>query len=177
MKEHTCKAKHMHKRTHSYISADLCECEFYQMSNVYETGWYSTSSFDALLTQTDTCARAFLQRDSVMIGNGTKTKNHLELRILIDHSLKLINVRLLPIYFFSPSIFTTISSTVTATHVVAVIGAVAAVGLPCRALLFHIFLLLFSACKYMYVFREITFQAHVRKMTTAAARPKQQASK
>lgn len=72
MKEHTCKAKHMHKRTHSYISADLCECEFYQMSNVYEMGWYSISSFDALLTQTDTCARAFLQRDSVMIGNGTK---------------------------------------------------------------------------------------------------------
>lgn len=81
------------------------------------------------------------------------------------------------LFFFSPSIFTTISSTVTATHVVAVIGAVAAVGLPCRALLFHIFLLLFSACKCMYVFREITFQAHVRNMTTAAARPKQQASK
>lgn len=59
MKEHTCKAKHMHKRTHSYISADLCECEFYQMSNVYETGWYSISSFDALLTQTDTTRQCY----------------------------------------------------------------------------------------------------------------------
>lgn len=73
--------------------------------------------------------------------------------------------------FFSSNISTTInSSTITATHVVAAINAVATVSLPC---VFHLF---FSVCMYMYVFRELTFQAHVKKRT-ATTTAKQQTSK